>query len=103
MERLNLLYRFCDRKKISITVHCSDNGFQAIGKPPLQKYPFPERWDEILRQYNPKFNFAHLGKKYALHFFPEWDWEKKILDYITPTTASMPISLIVPGTGTTGT
>ena len=82
MEKVNLLYRFCERKKIPITVHCSDNGFQAIGKPPLQKYTSPERWDEILRQYNLKINFAHLGKKYALLFFPEWDWEKKILDYI---------------------
>lgn len=81
-RKVDLLYRFCEARQIPITVHCSDNGFQTVRKSRLALYTSPVRWEKVLASYRLKINFAHLGKRYVLHLFPDGEWEGTILGYI---------------------
>jgi len=81
-RKVERLYRFCEARRIPITVHCSDSGFQTVRKRQFEQYTSPERWERVLEAYGLTINFAHLGKRLFLHRFPDGRWERRILDYI---------------------
>jgi len=62
LDKVKFLYSECVRKKIPLTVHCSDGGFKTT--PDAFRYTNPERWIKVLNNSsfkNLKINFAHMG------------------------------------------
>ncbi len=72
LEKVRFLYSECVRKKIPLTVHCSDSGF--VTSPQARELTDPaERWQKVLLRpeyRNLKINFAHLGAQH--HGKKEW-------------------------------
>ncbi|HCI55789.1 MAG TPA: amidohydrolase family protein [Bacteroidales bacterium] len=62
LDKVKFLYSECVRKKIPLTVHCSDGGFKTT--PEAFRHTNPERWIKVLNNSsfkNLKINFAHMG------------------------------------------
>ncbi len=82
LEKVRFLYSECIRKKIPLTVHCSDGGF--ITCPGSADFTDPaNRWGKVLSQVeykNLKINFAHLGNQKD----GKSNWQKTILSYLSP-------------------
>jgi len=84
LEKVKFLYSECNRKKIPLTVHCSDGGF--ITSPDAGKFTDPaQKWQLILS--NPEFrdlriNFAHLGYQGN----GRKEWQKAVLSAIRTGT-----------------
>lgn len=80
LEKVKFLYSECIRKKIPVTVHCSDGGF--ITSPHAEEFTNPsKRWKSVLSQ--PEYgdlriNFAHMGSQRN----SSTEWQKTILDFI---------------------
>jgi len=80
LEKVRFLYSECIRKKLPITVHCSDGGF--VTSPNAALYSDPsQKWQKVLS--NPEFsnlriNFAHLGSQSG----GKSDWQKTIFNTI---------------------
>ena len=84
LEKVRFLYSECIRKKIPLTVHCSDGGF--IASPKSEELTNPSnKWYKVLSQdqyRNLKINFAHLGNQKG----GKNDWQKTILSYLSPVS-----------------
>ncbi|HUX96304.1 MAG TPA: amidohydrolase family protein [Bacteroidales bacterium] len=80
LEKVRFLYSECIRKKIPLTVHCSDGGF--ITSPDSDALTDPaNKWEKVLSQVqfkNLKLNFAHLGNQKD----GKSDWQQAILSAI---------------------
>jgi predicted TIM-barrel fold metal-dependent hydrolase len=80
LGKVKFLYSECIRKKLPITVHCSDGGF--VTSPDAILFTDPSKiWQKVLNNpdYNKlKINFAHLGSQSG----DKTDWQKSILDAI---------------------
>jgi hypothetical protein len=64
-EKVGLLYRFAEEKKIPVTTHCDDGGYRIVVPELSWKYSSPERYFEVLKKFPLlKLNFAHLGQQY---------------------------------------
>jgi predicted TIM-barrel fold metal-dependent hydrolase len=76
LAKVRFLYSECIRKKLPLTVHCSDGGFVTTPDAALFSNP-SERWQKVLN--NPdykklKINFAHMGSQSG----DKSDWQKTI-------------------------
>ena len=82
LEKVRFLYSECIRKKIPLTVHCSDGGF--ITSPGSDTFTDPaKKWNEFLSQVkfkDLKLNFAHLGSRRD----GTNEWQKTIISYLSP-------------------
>jgi predicted TIM-barrel fold metal-dependent hydrolase len=80
LDKVKFLYSECVRKRIPLTVHCSDGGF--ITSPRAIEFTNPsEKWNKVLTRpefRNLKINFAHLGSQHK----GKSDWQKAILSSI---------------------
>jgi hypothetical protein len=80
LEKVRFLYSECTRKRIPITVHCSDKGY--ITSPDAEKLTNPSsQWKKVLSrpEYRDlKINFAHIGNRHD----GRDDWKNTILEYI---------------------
>lgn len=64
MEKVRLLYSFCEKKRIPITAHCNDEGFIVCSEKEALLYTSPERWAPVLAQYPGLIlNLAHFGRQ----------------------------------------
>jgi predicted TIM-barrel fold metal-dependent hydrolase len=63
LEKVRFLYSECIRRKLPLTVHCSDGGF--ITSPDARRFTDPSQlWQKVLARpefKDLKINFAHLG------------------------------------------
>jgi hypothetical protein len=80
LEKVKFLYSECIRKRIPLTVHCSDGGFVTTSDAALFTNP-SERWQKVLN--NPdyrklKINFSHLGNQSD----GSTDWQNTIMKAI---------------------
>ncbi len=87
-EKVELIYKYAEKKKIPITTHCDDGGYRVIPPELSWKYTSPERYVEDLKNYPTlKINFAHLGQQYyrSLGILKQNKWRHQIyqlmLDY----------------------
>ena len=84
LEKVRFLYSECIRKKLPVTVHCSDGGF--VTSPDATSLTDPSKgWQKVLD--NPdykklKINFAHLGSQSG----QVTDWQKTIIGTIESRT-----------------
>jgi predicted TIM-barrel fold metal-dependent hydrolase len=65
LEKVKFLYSECIRKKLPVTIHCSDGGFVTTPNAVLFTDP-SKRWQKVLNNpdyKNLKINFAHLGSQ----------------------------------------
>ncbi len=83
LEKVKLLYKYCCKKNIPITAHCSNVGFVLDEKDALT-YSSPARWKKVLEYYpDLKLNLAHFGNMtYFLGLFKSSDWQIQIIDLI---------------------
>lgn len=81
LKKVRFLYSECIRKKLPITVHCSDGGF--IASPQAKNFTDPsQKWQKVLSRpeyMNLKINFAHIGSQAD----EREEWQNTILGYIT--------------------
>lgn len=80
IEKVKFLYSECIRKKLPVTVHCSDGGFVTSSNSVSFTDP-SNRWQKVLN--NPlykslKINFAHFGSQSG----GKTDWQQTILNTI---------------------
>ena len=76
------LYGFCQKRKIPITVHTSDGGFQIMSSELHYKYTSPKRWLGVLLNFpNLYINFAHNGVQDAVMNGPH-EWKKILFEEI---------------------
>ncbi|MDQ1297159.1 MAG: Amidohydrolase [Bacteroidota bacterium] len=77
LDKVRFLYSECVRRKIPLTVHCSDGGY--VTSPDAKELTDPSRgWQKVLSKpeyKNLKINFAHMGKQYN----EKNDWKETIL------------------------
>lgn len=81
MEKVHLLYRFCQKRRIPITTHCDDQGYRTIPVKEAWRNSSPERWEQVLKAYPKlKLNFGHLGRQYyrRFRFIRQYRWMRKI-------------------------
>jgi predicted TIM-barrel fold metal-dependent hydrolase len=66
LDKVRFLYSECIRRKLPLTVHCSDGGFMT--SPDARKFTDPsQRWQRVLERpefLDLKINFAHIGTQY---------------------------------------
>jgi hypothetical protein len=81
LDKVKFLYSECIRRKLPVTVHCSDGGFKT--SPDAQTFTDPsQKWQMVLSRSeykNLKINFAHLGSQKE----GKTDWQQTILNNIT--------------------
>lgn len=81
LRKVKFLYAYCQERRIPITTHCGDSGFQVEDREKSWKYTSPERWEKVLVQFPKlKLNFAHFGSQVLS--CPRV-WRDKIIDLIT--------------------
>jgi hypothetical protein len=80
LDKVKFLYSECIRRKLPVTVHCSDGGYKTT--PDAEKFTDPsKKWKIVLSQpeyKNLKINFAHIGSQAD----GKTDWQKTILEDI---------------------
>jgi hypothetical protein len=81
LNKVKLLYSECIRRRLPITVHCSDGGYIADDNSVEFTNP-AGKWSKVLS--NPDYkdlriNFAHLGSQHN----GKTDWQATILNYIS--------------------
>jgi predicted TIM-barrel fold metal-dependent hydrolase len=81
LEKVKFLYSECIRRKLPLTVHCSDGGYKTSCD--AQKFTDPsQKWKMVLSRpeySNLKINFAHLGSQRD----GKTEWQQTILSYIS--------------------
>ncbi|MCP4151137.1 MAG: amidohydrolase family protein [bacterium] len=83
LQKTKILYDFCVRKNIPITIHCSDGGWMVTDNSYI--FSHPESWEKVLTHYKSlKLNFAHFGTENNPHKRRKNDkkWRTTILEYI---------------------
>jgi hypothetical protein len=81
LAKVRFLYSECIRRKLPVTVHCSDGGFVADSATASFADP-SQKWSKVLsdpRYSALKINFAHIGNQHR----GKKEWQKTILDYIS--------------------
>jgi hypothetical protein len=77
LEKVKFMYSECARRKLPLTVHCSDGGYKT--SPDAQKFTDPsQKWQMVLSRpeyKNLKINFAHMGSQKD----GKTDWQQSIL------------------------
>lgn len=65
-EQLSLLYLYCEKNKIPITVHTSTGGAYSTTHKLKDSYKYTEvnNWYGVLSDFKLKINFAHFGGNY---------------------------------------
>ncbi|MDD2231791.1 MAG: amidohydrolase family protein [Sphaerochaetaceae bacterium] len=67
MEKVRLLYEFCQAYQIPITTHCDNQGFRGVSSKMLGQYTSPFTWAKVLKEYpDLVIDFAHFGYQYGL-------------------------------------
>ncbi len=82
LEKVKLLYTFCQKRRIPITTHCDDQGFRTIPVETAWRNSSPDRWALVLEAFpGLKLNFAHFGYQYYLKFrlIRKLDWMRSIM------------------------
>lgn len=78
-EKVELLYHFCEKMQIPVTVHCSDEGFDSEGARDMEEVTSPLKWARVLENHpSLKLNLAHFGRLKS----SDDKWEKEILKLI---------------------
>ncbi len=66
LEKVRILYEFCEKRGIPITTHCDDQGFRVIPLEEAWSYAAPARWEGVLASYpGLTLDFAHFGTQYS--------------------------------------
>jgi len=77
-EKIDLIYSFCIEQGIPLTVHCSDEGFDALGREAMFTLTKPEKWASVLAAHPMlRINLAHFGK-----LTDSTAWEKTVISLI---------------------
>jgi len=80
LEKVRLLYAFCEEKRIPITAHCNDEGFTVCGEKEALLYTSPERWSDALAEYPGLIlNLAHFGRQSDA---PAGEWARRISQFM---------------------
>ncbi len=81
LEKVKYLYSECIRRKLPVTVHCSEGGF--ITSPLAKQFTDPAlKWKKVLDKpefQDLKINFAHLGSQRE----GKTDWQKEVISSIS--------------------
>lgn len=81
LEKVRFLYSECIRRKLPLTVHCSDGGF--VASPAALSCTDPsKKWSKVLSdpEYRDlKINFAHIGNQHN----GKKEWQGTILEHIS--------------------
>ncbi len=80
LEKVKFLYSECIKRKLPVTVHCSDGGFKTTSEAALYTDP-SLNWKKVLSQpgyRDLRINFAHLGDQKG----DKTEWLNTILSYI---------------------
>ena len=65
LEKIRLIYGFCESMDLPIITHCDDQGFRGITAKLAQQYTSPESWIPVFEHYpHIRIDFAHYGKQY---------------------------------------
>ena len=76
--KVRYLYQFCSEKNIPLTVHCSDEGFDALNRDRMLVLTSPFKWECVLKEYGTlNLNIAHMGKLTGSTV-----WQEKIIELI---------------------
>jgi len=85
LAKVTSLYECCCAKKIPITAHCSEVGFN-LDKKNVKTYTSPFTWEKVLNQEayrDLKLNLAHFGEqRNFLLMFHNHKWQHKIVELI---------------------
>lgn len=82
LEKMLLLYKYAEDKRIPITTHCDDEGYRVTDAEVSQENTSPEKWAKVLEIHpNLKLDFAHFGRQYQRgHFMMKQDdWRETIV------------------------
>ncbi|MDD4083724.1 MAG: amidohydrolase [Sphaerochaetaceae bacterium] len=67
MEKVNIIYDFCQSEKIPIITHCDNQGFKGLPPKVSDLYTCPKTWEKVLKNYpNLYLDFAHVGYQYNI-------------------------------------
>ena len=67
LEKVNLIYDFCQSNKIPIITHCDNQGFKGLPPKISDLYTCPKTWEKVLKNYpNLCLDFAHVGYQYTI-------------------------------------
>ena len=80
-EKVEILYSFCERKKVPIITHCDDGGFRVLPLEDSWRQTSPFRYRPALEKYpGLMIDFAHLGNQYSvpLRMTPVTEWRDQI-------------------------
>jgi hypothetical protein len=80
LDKVKFLYSECVRRKLPVTVHCSDGGYKTSSDACKLTDP-SQKWHAVLSRpeyKNLKINFAHLGNQMD----GKTEWQKTILKFI---------------------
>ncbi len=82
MDKVEVLYKVCEEKRIPITSHCSDGGF--VIDPNAKDKTNPEKWRKVLGQYpSLKLDLAHFGHQGDfVGFIHRHKWRETVVDLI---------------------
>lgn len=84
-DAVRVLYSYCERRGIPITVHCDDQGYRVIAHELAELYTAPERWSRVFTDYPElSVNFAHFGRRYlpAARGDTRERWSRTIVGYM---------------------
>ncbi|HTX73543.1 MAG TPA: amidohydrolase family protein [Rectinemataceae bacterium] len=81
-EKLELLWSFCEERRIPVTTHCDDQGFRVVPLEQSLAFTSPARWASVLERF-PRLhlNFAHFGIQYlrAIGRSQSTEWTDRIV------------------------
>ena len=80
-EKAEILYSFCEKKKIPIITHCDDGGFRVLTLEDSLRQTSPSRYRPVLEKYpGLLIDFAHMGNQYSmpLRMTPVTEWRDQI-------------------------
>lgn len=81
LDKVKFLYSECVRRKLPVTVHCSDGGFKTTSEAQSLTDP-SKKWQEVISRpeyKNLKINFAHMGSQHD----DKRDWQQTIFTFIS--------------------
>lgn len=65
LEKVTLIYGFCEKYRLGLITHCDDQGFRGVNAKAAQHYTDPASWKPVLEHYPQlKIDFAHYGRQY---------------------------------------
>lgn len=65
-EKAELLWSFCEERRIPVVTHCDDQGFRVVSLEDAWRHTSPERWERVLEAHpGLRLDFAHFGVQYS--------------------------------------